>query len=535
MKKKILIYGNCQHTHLERFLAETKLTQYFDILRVKDVYRKDKTGLTEEDLKKVDLFVHQHVSREFDPYFCSDNIKSLLKPTAETICIPNFWFSGYHEQQAKNPILRRNPKYSISPSGIFAYGDKYIVAALRANKSKAEIISGLSDPNFIDSSLIEQNLKSNFDEIKRREEEFKVDIPSLTFIKSTFLQENICCTVNHPNAVYFKWLTREILKLLNIDHSEVSQIMLKPFDRGFLHVPVYPSVIKALGLHHLNSDPKAKQYKFYNQMYSFEDYVDYYVEHSTFGNVNGKDVVRFEGYKNLISGKASFIQSEISNSNINRLKRIYSKSSLFDSSQNNQVICGAVKVTCPSGLHKDIIPGLTVFFNGVGNKIYIDSETKFVNSTLLLGSDSYIHFSKSTWHSLTVNNKLHNGGVLFVGEESSGRQIKINLLGDNVCFIDDSCLLDEGTRIFCSDSHSIVNKEGFILNQNADVIFGKNVWCAANSIILKGSKIGDNSVITAGSIYSLNDGEGNSVFSGNPARLSLSDIQWKLPNPGTMK
>ena len=43
------------------------------------------------------------------------------------------------------------------------------------------------------------------------------------------------------------------------------------------------------------------------------------------------------------------------------------------------------------------------------------------------------------------------------------------------------------------------------------VKIGKNVWVGANTIILKGSKIGDNSVIAAGSIVT-HDVPANSVF-----------------------
>ena len=534
MKKKILIYGNCQHTHLERFLAETKLTQYFEILQVKDVYRKDKTGLTEKDLQNVDLFVHQHISKEFDPYFCSDNIKSLLKPTAQTICIPNFWFGGYHIQQTKNPIIRRNTKYSISPSGIFAYGDKFIIEALRKNKSKSEIINSLRSADFVSIDEVMKNLEQNFAEIQRREDLFKVDIPSLKFIKENFQKDNICCTVNHPNAQYFLWLTKELLNILDIDSTDVEKIKLKPFSKGFLHVPVYPAVIKALGLSFLNADIQVKQYKFYNQMYSFEDYIDYYIEHSSMGNVNGRDVIRAEAYENMLSGEVSYIESDIAKANIERLSRIYNKLSSFTDSKDNQVICGPVKVNCKAGMHKDILPGLSIFFRGGGNKIYIDSGCKFSNCQLYLGENFYANFSKSTWNSLFVNNRLHQGGVLFVGEGCSGSGVKINMLGDNLCFIDDLCLLEEGTKIFCSDAHSILNDEGFLMNQNSDVILSKKVWCGANSIILKGSNIGQDSIISPGSIYSSKEGISNAMFMGNPAKKTLDNVHWDLRNPGSL-
>ena len=36
--------------------------------------------------------------------------------------------------------------------------------------------------------------------------------------------------------------------------------------------------------------------------------------------------------------------------------------------------------------------------------------------------------------------------------------------------------------------------------KSADIIIGKNCWIGANTIILKGTRIGDNSIIGAGSV-----------------------------------
>lgn len=69
MKKKCMIYGNCQHTHLEHFLEQTAFTKYFDLIKVKDVYVKDKTFLDDDTLHSLDCFIFQHISHEFDPFF----------------------------------------------------------------------------------------------------------------------------------------------------------------------------------------------------------------------------------------------------------------------------------------------------------------------------------------------------------------------------------------------------------------------------------------------------------------------------------
>jgi len=54
--------------------------------------------------------------------------------------------------------------------------------------------------------------------------------------------------------------------------------------------------------------------------------------------------------------------------------------------------------------------------------------------------------------------------------------------------------------------------------KNASIIIEKNVWVAANSIILKGIIIGENSVIGAGSVVTKNVNK-NSIYAGNPAKF----------------
>lgn len=51
-----------------------------------------------------------------------------------------------------------------------------------------------------------------------------------------------------------------------------------------------------------------------------------------------------------------------------------------------------------------------------------------------------------------------------------------------------------------------------------EVVIGRRVWIGMNSLILKGSRIGDNSIIGAGSVVS-GDIPSNCMAAGNPARV----------------
>ena len=57
-----------------------------------------------------------------------------------------------------------------------------------------------------------------------------------------------------------------------------------------------------------------------------------------------------------------------------------------------------------------------------------------------------------------------------------------------------------------------------LLQYNADVHIGRNVWIGAGSVICPGVTIGENTVIGAGSIV-VNDIPSNVVAVGNPCRV----------------
>jgi len=55
--------------------------------------------------------------------------------------------------------------------------------------------------------------------------------------------------------------------------------------------------------------------------------------------------------------------------------------------------------------------------------------------------------------------------------------------------------------------------------EGKDVIIGKNCWIGMNSVILPGVKLGDHTLVGAGSIVTKSFPEGNVVIAGNPAKV----------------
>ena len=91
--------------------------------------------------------------------------------------------------------------------------------------------------------------------------------------------------------------------------------------------------------------------------------------------------------------------------------------------------------------------------------------------------------------------------------------------------IGENCVIAAGVNIIDSNGHQ-VRSENRTIGRDApkEIKIGNNVWIGLNAIILKGTIIGSNSVVSAGSVVKGNFPD-NSVISGNPA-VVIDKIQF---------
>lgn len=165
---------------------------------------------------------------------------------------------------------------------------------------------------------------------------------------------------------------------------------------------------------------------------------------------------------------------------------------------------------------------------------------------ITIGANSAINILKLDIHKngkLTVGNKSIIFGKLTCAKESS--EIAI---GDN-CFIGNSAIdsalkITIGNNVMISshcyitdhDSHSIhsseriddvkkywTNEKDWSVVKKNQVIINNSAWIGYSSIILKGVTIGENSIVSAGSVVT-KDVPPNTIVGGNPAKI-LKEIE----------
>lgn len=91
--------------------------------------------------------------------------------------------------------------------------------------------------------------------------------------------------------------------------------------------------------------------------------------------------------------------------------------------------------------------------------------------------------------------------------------------------IGERCLFSEEIVIRTGDSHSILNEAGQRINKAKDVAIGNHVWVGNRAMLLKGTKLGDDSVVGAGAIVT-GEFEGGVILVGVPAKVVKEKINW---------
>ena len=128
-------------------------------------------------------------------------------------------------------------------------------------------------------------------------------------------------------------------------------------------------------------------------------------------------------------------------------------------------------------------------------------------ATLICSSDKKIDIS--TWQTDKLNGSISLGNYILISPGTSIRSAESIDIGDSTMIASDVVITD-------SDWHGIYDRTDYVATPKP-VKIHKNVWIGERSIILKGTQIGENSIIGAGSVV-----HGvippNSIYAGNPAK-----------------
>lgn len=151
------------------------------------------------------------------------------------------------------------------------------------------------------------------------------------------------------------------------------------------------------------------------------------------------------------------------------------------------------------------------------------------NNIIEIGDNTYLH---------KVNIKIGFGNcpinncTIRIGEKTSFNSTDIQLgESGSSLIIGDDCMFSFDIEITCSDTHSVLDMEGNLINKGENITIGNHVWVGKEVKILKNTAIADNCIIAQNSIVTKKFDTRNAVIAGNPAKVVKENINWVKDRP----
>ena len=147
--------------------------------------------------------------------------------------------------------------------------------------------------------------------------------------------------------------------------------------------------------------------------------------------------------------------------------------------------------------------------HGSGNEISIGNDCNLSGLRIYINS----HRNRIEIGQNTIVNASKEQRTLF--NPCEGGEI---VIGEN-------CLFSNNIELHTTDYHKIMTN-GTRSNPPQNIYIGNHCWIGLQSLILKGTKLADNSIVGAKRLLNKEFVEPNTIIAGNPGRVLKSNVNW---------
>lgn len=220
--------------------------------------------------------------------------------------------------------------------------------------------------------------------------------------------------------------------------------------------------------------------------------------------------------------------------NTAKLKMHNFASSLVDLCKNYAYKNDSINIYCIEDgkiLIRNNIPGVTFadIDKAAGSIVIYHAESEFINCKFTLRKECIIVIMPTIYkvNKLSIMNNNGFGSLCYIGKNFSCQGAELRLWEYKNIYIGEDVMFSWNIKLFTSDAHSILNKNGELINTPEDIVINDHVWVGFDVKILKGAFINKNCVIGASSLISKKYNNENIVLTGIPAKIVNTNITWK--------
>jgi hypothetical protein len=266
MKKKLVIYGNCQVVGIETVLnAIPAFVDEFEIVR-HDLWLADEALANSlSDYETCDILLLQHVSN-----WKEHPMRDRIAPSVQIVRFPFLIMGALWPCDGFEHGADFGWSYA-EPSRRYGYQDAYLGKLRTLVPDPEERFRVYTDFTFPDAPDIKRY--AAFVEARLLKGDREIGSTLGRFVVDNYRHTRLFHTITHPSGLLMQKLAEDVLTQLGLDPAAVASVNMDM--HSSYQVPIHPKVIETLELTWVDG---SATYSFYNEPKTFEEYTMGYIQ-----------------------------------------------------------------------------------------------------------------------------------------------------------------------------------------------------------------------------------------------------------------
>lgn len=175
------------------------------------------------------------------------------------------------------------------------------------------------------------------------------------------------------------------------------------------------------------------------------------------------------------------------------------------------------------------VPGCDIYFRGDNNVIKLHQPLRRLHLCIKMYGDSNVEIKSSTFLDRRLRIRGMNHCNLYIGENLiTNSECLMEFTENTDIYIGENSGTSDCVEIRTGDGHAIFDENNQRINMNKSVYIGNRVWVGRYAILLKGSRIMDDSIVGMRSLVTKPFEETGVIIAGCPAKVVKKGITWHL-------